>query len=181
MLKTVLRILSLLLSLAAISAQPGKPEEPRDIGSRLELFVDDYLIESMEGVRLKLHEPRSAGKVLSFDKPWEGNNSWQLSVFQDGGLYRLYYLGRSAPDYVKQSALKPGEIVIPEHPPFLCYAESSDGIHFEVDPKIIVESSESGWDSDMTEYVCTLEQPDRDLLFYCGNQFSGIGVAERMK
>ncbi len=114
----------LILSLA--TAAPSE-EEPLDIGSRLELFVDDYLIESMEGVRLKLHKPRSAGKVFAFDQPWEGNVSWQLSVFQDGDLYRLYYLGRSAPDYVKQSALEPGEVVIPEHPDLLCYAESGDG------------------------------------------------------
>ncbi len=75
MFKTVLRVLSLLLSLAAISAQPGKPEKPRDIGSRLELFVDDYLIESMNDLELKLHSPRPAGKVLILDRPWEGVTS----------------------------------------------------------------------------------------------------------
>ena len=130
MMRTALLVFSLLLSVAATSANPAETTEPLDIGSRLELFVDDYLVESMEGVSLKLHEPRSAGTIISFDKPWEGNVSWQLSVFEDGDLYRLYYSGRSAPDYVKQSALKPGEIVIPEHPPFLCYAESSDGVHW---------------------------------------------------
>ncbi len=54
-----------------VTAENALAEEPSsqgslDIGSRLELFVDDYLIESLEGVRLKLHEPRSAGKVLAF-------------------------------------------------------------------------------------------------------------------
>ena len=46
---------------------------------------------------------------------------------------------------------------------------------------MVVEPSDTGWDSDMTEYVCTLERPDRDLLYYCGNHVSGIGVAERLK
>ena len=31
--------------------------EPIHIGSRLELFVDDYLIDTMAGARLTLHQP----------------------------------------------------------------------------------------------------------------------------
>ena len=60
-------LVSVLLFVAAentLAEQPGS-EEPLDIGSRLELFVDNYLIEFTEGVRLKLHSPRSAGKVLT--------------------------------------------------------------------------------------------------------------------
>ena len=102
MMRKALLVFSLLPSLATASANPAETTEALDIGSRLELFVDDYLIQSMEGVRLKLHAPRSAGEILAFDQPWEGNVSWQLSVFQDGDLHRLYYSGRSAPDYVKQ-------------------------------------------------------------------------------
>ena len=130
MMRTALLVFSLLLSVAAAAANPTETTETLDIGSRLELFVDEYLIESMDGVKLKLHEPRSAGKILAFDQPWEGNVSWQLSVFQDGGLYRLYYLGRSAPEYARKSALKPGEVLIPDHPYFLCYAESRDGVNW---------------------------------------------------
>ena len=93
------------------------------IGSRLELMVDDYLIERMNGgVRLHLHSPTMREVVMVTDKPWEGNASLYRSVFQDGGLYRMYYdayqynVGDGAMDY--------------PHPPFLCYAESSDGIHW---------------------------------------------------
>ena len=127
MFKTVLRVLSLLLSLAAISAQPGKPEEPRDIGARLELFVDDYLIESMKDLELKLHSPRPAGKVLILDRPWEGVTSAYISIFKDGDLYRMYYRGSSSKGYTVRSLLEPGERVIPEHPDVTCYAESRDG------------------------------------------------------
>ena len=63
----------------------------------------------------------------------------------------------------------------------LRYAESRDGINFEVDPKVVVDASESGWDAVMTEYPCIVELPDRDLLYYCGDTFAGIGVAERRK
>ena len=71
------------------------PQGSLDIGSRLELFVDDYLIESMDGVRLKLHEPVSAGKVLVFNKPWEGVTCDYILVFKDDDRYRMYYRGSS--------------------------------------------------------------------------------------
>ena len=123
--------LCLLLTLAVPSAKPAESEESLDIGSRLELFVDDYLIDSMEGLELKLHSPQSAGKVLRFDKPWEGVTSGStVVVFQDGNLYRMYYRGSSHAGYALESLLEPGEVVIPEHPHTTCYAESMDGIHW---------------------------------------------------
>ena len=39
------------------------------IGSRRELFVDDYLIDTLDGTTLKLHEPRSAGVALTYEEP----------------------------------------------------------------------------------------------------------------
>ena len=33
----------------------------------------------------------------------------------------------------------------------------------------------------MTEYAMELELPGRSLLYYCGNEFSGIGAAERVR
>ena len=47
---------------------------PIDIGSRLELFVDDFLVENIAGkVGLHLHHPEPQEIVLVTDKPWEGN------------------------------------------------------------------------------------------------------------
>ena len=40
-----------------------------DIGNRRELFVDHELIESLDGVSLRLHQPRNAGPAFQFDKP----------------------------------------------------------------------------------------------------------------
>jgi hypothetical protein len=101
---------------------------PLRIGNQLQLFVDDYLIETRDGVELKLQAPQPAGKAIAFDKPWEGNVSAYVSVFHDGNKYRMYYRGASAPSYARKSALKPGETLFPEHPNFTCYAESRDGI-----------------------------------------------------
>lgn len=65
----------------------------RHIGSRLELFVDYYLIERLDGVSLRLHEPQAQEVVFSFDAPWEGSGSAYVTVFEDEGHYRMYYRG----------------------------------------------------------------------------------------
>ena len=71
MMRTLLLSFSLLLSLAALSAKPRESQEPLNIGSRLELFVDRYLVDRLEGTRLLLHEPRPAGVALKVDRPWK--------------------------------------------------------------------------------------------------------------
>ncbi len=86
------------------------------ISNRLELFVDDFLIERLEGAQLKLHEPSPAGVALRFDQPWEGSFSGYLTVIRDGGLLRMYYRGLPASG---------GDNSTKE---VTCYAESRDGI-----------------------------------------------------
>ena len=91
--------------------------EEIDIGSRLELFVDDLLIERMTGdLSLKLHAPRPAKEVFVFDKPWEGPTAAYVSILRDGDLYRMYYRGGL------------GEPGYPDA--CICYAESVDGLHW---------------------------------------------------
>jgi hypothetical protein len=63
------------------------------IGSRLEPFVDGYLVGRMEGVSLRLHAPHPREKVLTFDRPWEGASSTYVTAFEDEGRFRLYYRG----------------------------------------------------------------------------------------
>ena len=94
-------------------------EPVRDIGSRLELFLDDTLIDRMQGVRLKLHRPRSKGIVLRFDEPWEGEFSGFPRIVDDSGTYRMYY--RGLPPWKK------GEPLVES----TCVAVSRDGIHWE--------------------------------------------------
>ena len=129
--RLVLCIFCLLLCLVGPLTKASKSEEFLNIGSRLELFVDGYLIDSIEGIELKLHSPQPADTVLRFDKPWEGVTSGSTSVvFQDGDIYRMYYRGSSHKGYALESLLEPGEVVISEHPHTTCYAESRDGIHW---------------------------------------------------
>ncbi|MBI4557082.1 MAG: hypothetical protein HY706_05805 [Candidatus Hydrogenedentes bacterium] len=84
------------------------------IGSDLQLFVDDYLIEQLDGVRLELHHPAPQEIAIPLDKPWEGKDCAYVTVFKDGDRYRCYY--RGLPD---ESA-----------PEVACTAESADGIHW---------------------------------------------------
>ena len=85
----------------------------REIGSQVELFVDDWLIGRLDGVRLALHRPRPAEVVMDFNQAWEGEYSAYVTVFPDGDLFRMYYRGVAAEDESKQVT---------------CYAESRDGI-----------------------------------------------------
>ena len=64
-------------------------EELRNINSRLELFVDDWLIEKMNGVSLQMHSPIPQEVVLEFNQPWEGSISYDPVVMKEGNRYRL--------------------------------------------------------------------------------------------
>ncbi|WP_417732428.1 hypothetical protein [Rosistilla oblonga] len=110
------RMLPALVILASLTAS-SHAAEPLMLGSRWELFVDEYLIDSKQNVELKLHEPVRREIVLTTDKPWEGPTSAYFSVVQDGEKVRLYYRGSDGgPDHSESQ--------------FTCVAESEDGIHF---------------------------------------------------
>ncbi len=81
------------LGQVAPAAVPGTAAEVREIGSRLTLLVDDWLIDRMDNTALKLHSPIPREVVFRFDAPWEGNNSAYATVLQDGKQFRLYYRG----------------------------------------------------------------------------------------
>ena len=86
------------------------------LGTRLELLVDDFLIERFEGAALKLHEPTPAGVALRFDRPWEGAFCGYVTVLKDGDSFRMYY--RGLPKAGRDGS--DDEVT--------CYAESRDGI-----------------------------------------------------
>lgn len=96
-------------------------DSPLDIGSRRELFVDDFLIASMTGAELKLHKPAPREVVLVCDSPWEGNTSAYYTLFRDNDRFRAYYRGWHFDEKIKKWA----------HPEFTCYAESRDGIKWK--------------------------------------------------
>jgi len=113
-------VVALSAAVGTARAQSNPPAtaaaSPIAIGSRLELFVDDFLIERLDGAQLKLHEPCLAGVALRFDRPWEGRFSGYVTVLKDDDRFRLYY--RGTPVAGKDGS--PNECT--------CYAESRDGV-----------------------------------------------------
>ena len=96
-------------------AEPSE-SEALDIGSRLELFVDKLMIDSMTGdAERRLHRPQPREVVLTFDRPWEGKYCGYFAMMVDDDRFRMYYRGWPKLG-AKDSA---------------CVAESKDGIHFE--------------------------------------------------
>jgi len=68
----------------------------REIGSRVELFVDDWLIDRMRGVRRMLHAPERREVVLAMTPPAESPGACYFNCFLDEGRLRLYYRGVTA-------------------------------------------------------------------------------------
>src|ERR1035438_2309397 len=89
-----IRLATSFTPIALEAAEPDK--EQVALGSRVEMFVDDWLIDlnrSPGNVSLQLQAPVKREIVLVTDKPWEGPDSAYFTVFQDGPLVRLYYRG----------------------------------------------------------------------------------------
>lgn len=96
-----------------------------DIGSRRELFVDDFLIERLAGkAELRLHHPQPQELVMVLDEPWEGTGSGgYYTVFRDGDIYRMFYKGWNIAFDTKTKKHQ-------SSPSAMCYAESDDGIRW---------------------------------------------------
>lgn len=115
------RTLRLACVLVLVAATALRGDDPLALGRRLELFLDDFLIDRLSGdVAREIHEPRPEEVVLVTDKPWEGNTCAYYTVFQDGPKYRMYYRGSHADPATKRSL----------HREVVCYAESRDGVHW---------------------------------------------------
>jgi hypothetical protein len=107
-----------------LTAAAGAADAPASsavaLGSRRELFLDDFLIAKLDGATLKAHQPEPRDVVITCDAPWEGNTSAYYTIFADDDRFRMYYRGWHWDEATKKEA----------HPEFACYAESRDGLTF---------------------------------------------------
>jgi len=94
-----------------------------DVGTKKQIFLDGFFIDSKQHVRLTMHKPYRDGKILiKPDRPWEMDPKGKeqriglySSVLKEDGRVRVWYdmeRGVGSPE------IRVG------------YAESSDGIHF---------------------------------------------------
>ena len=93
----------------------GQAKQAVAIGSRLEMMVDEFLIDSKQNVALQLQAPRAQEVVWRNEHPWEGPTSCYFCIIPDETGFRLYYRGGHNPTDGSTT----------------CYAHSTDGIHFE--------------------------------------------------
>ncbi len=93
-------------------------DNTQTIGTRRELFVDNWLIQELRGARLRLHQPERREIAMTFDAPWEDDVAFPDRILPWQGGWRLYYragildLAREEDTYV------------------LALAESRDGMTF---------------------------------------------------
>lgn len=106
----------------AIANLDAQDSSPIQIGSRRELFVDDYLIDQLQDVRLVLQRPQPQEIVFACDQPWEGNTCIYFRIIPDGGKFRMWYQGA----HWQLDPTDPKKT----HPYHICYAESDDGIRW---------------------------------------------------
>ena len=99
-----------------VGEEPVKVEEPIAVGRAKQLFADDAVVQSMEGLHRELHPVKKHPKnpLVVSERPWEGTVRLR-SVIQDPttGKFRMWYL--SWGKFAKK-------------PTYNCYAESEDGI-----------------------------------------------------
>lgn len=112
------QLLILTLLAIALANASSVSAQPVDIGSRRELFVDQLLIDRMDGVALRLHQPIRVSRPKS-----RLPERHYITVIKDaddkGELFRAYWR-ETDPDY-------PGPFETGHAGEIVCYGESRDG------------------------------------------------------
>jgi hypothetical protein len=112
--------------------------------------------ESFDGI----HWTRNGVICIDFQTPSEHAIS-RPCVLKDNGLYKMWYSYRGEKYRIG-------------------YAESDDGIHWtRLDTQVGIETSKSGWDSEMIEYPFIFDHAGERYMLYNGNGYgkTGFGLA----
>jgi hypothetical protein len=98
-----------------------------DIGSRKQLFFDDYLIETTMNTKPVLNRARKVDNnpVLRSDRPWEGNHVTLSRVEFDlkDGIFKMWYSTQTYGAHLGDE----GEVVVDGEGGHICLAYSKDG------------------------------------------------------
>tara|TARA_B100001123_G_scaffold218719_1_gene246893 strand:- start:1381 stop:2775 length:1395 start_codon:yes stop_codon:yes gene_type:complete len=143
----------------------GQTTEVISIGSDRQLFLDDLLIDRMEGAGTRMHAPVPREVAFRFDQPWEGNVSWCPVVMDDEDRYRMWY---------RSEHIGNEEGGVSSHS-FTAYAESPDGIHWDR-PNLGLEMF-----GNSTENNICIHSPDmKNVAVFIDNR-EGVSDAEKYK
>lgn len=166
----MVRYLPIIFSLiiwAGLAGPPAGCQTPIALHSRRELFVDNFLLESLSGASRQLQKPQVGEIALNFmDRGWEGPWSGQgPTVIKDGTVYRMYYFCPLT-----------GARVGPDPGSGTCYAESQDGIRW-TRPSLRQREFQGSWENNI------LQMPDPTFSYirpFIDNR-PGVPGSERYK
>ena len=68
-----------------------EPPTALEVSDQLQLFLDEWLIESLENVRQVLHSPQPREVVIEADRPYEDGLMYDPVVIKEGDRYRMWY------------------------------------------------------------------------------------------
>ena len=88
-------VLMRMLVLFGSSVADDPPAESTWVGDRLQLFLDERLIDRTRELRRVLQAPRPAEMVLEHGRPWEDSTMYDLVVIKDGDRFRMGYRDNS--------------------------------------------------------------------------------------
>ncbi|MBQ2039472.1 MAG: hypothetical protein II486_08500, partial [Thermoguttaceae bacterium] len=93
-----MRLLPYLISASAVAlcaffadfAAAAEPEAI-NIGSQRELFIDGYLVDSLDSAEILMHRPERKNVVVTFDKPWEKDGEGYATLLKIDSKYLMFY------------------------------------------------------------------------------------------
>ncbi len=132
-----------------------------NIDTNRQIFFDDLMLEQVQDVKRVHHYPEKVGDnaLIEPDQPWEhvtrfSTNAWNVIRDPEDGLFKCWYedyainFDKTARTWISETD---GKICVDIHgsnwPSRLCYAQSTDGIHWEKPALGIVK--ENGYDTNI--------------------------------
>ena len=90
---------------------------PLEILGDKQLFIDDYMVESMTGVSFTMNPAQRAEQVIVQTQPWEGAGLGYCDYLKDGDTFKMWYHGWEYDESIEGNWMSR-----------VLYAESQDGI-----------------------------------------------------
>ncbi len=81
-------------------------------------WSDEFIDLTQTDAHFTVCPPQAAEVVMTLDRPWEGSNTNFFTVLRDGDLFRMYYEAWEPPADDSEPSIN------------VCYAESTDGLHW---------------------------------------------------
>lgn len=128
----------------------SQTDKVRDIGNHKELFIDEAPIASMKNIVLTMNAPyQDHEPVFLPEAPWEYRIHPYATVMREGDVFRLWYLAYewdppAGVELPVAGTTEDARLFWRHTRGRICYAESTDGVHWERPNLGLVEYRGSG-------------------------------------